>query len=159
RLAGPVQPDRKRLKVGPLPLHGLDVVGATPQIGQPSVVLLLGVINIAQPAMAHHEDVGDGLVLHLIEDNLAQRLTVVRRALLAVAVEVDEIVVLIGVWNSSFWHGCSPPKIHGYASLGSALGFFKRSLIEAKRAPKRRVPRDDFHSFSRVATCDMNDSS
>src|SRR5262249_970271 len=105
RLAGPVQPDRKRLKVGPLPLHGFDVVGATPQIGQPSVVLLLGVINIAQPAVAHHEDVGDGLVPQLIEDNLAQRLTVVRRALLAVAVEVDEVVVLIGVWDFSDWHG------------------------------------------------------
>ena len=44
-------------------------------------------------------------------------------------------------------HDFSPPKIPGCAPLGSALGFFKRSLIEAKRAPKRRVPRDDFHSF------------
>src|SRR5262249_13010331 len=61
--------------------------------------------NIAQPAMAHHEDISDGLVLQLIEDNLAQRSTVVRRALLAIGVEIDEVVVLIVVWNFSDWHG------------------------------------------------------
>src|SRR5215468_10982136 len=51
-----------------------------------------------------------------------------------------------------------PPKIPGCASLGSAPGFFKRSLIEAKRAPKRRAPRDDFHSFW-ASPSDMKRSS
>jgi len=43
----------------------------------------------------------------------------------------------------------APPKIPGCASLGSALGFFKRSLIEAKRAGS------DAHPGQRVAISDM----
>jgi len=37
-------------------------------------------------------------------------------------------------------HDFSPPKIPGCAPLGSALGFFKRSLIEAKRAGSGAYP-------------------
>jgi hypothetical protein len=35
----------------------------------------------------------------------------------------------------------------GYASLGSVQGSITRPLIEAGHAPKRCVPRGDFHSF------------
>src|SRR5262245_1988950 len=49
---------------------------------------------------------------------------------------------------------CQPSlqKIPGYASLGSALCFDQRPIEEDWRAPKRRVPRGDFHSFFRLWT-------